>query len=346
MDFSQHTSPHISGSNQVSKVMLEVLIAMIPGIMAMGWYFGSGVIYNLVIAVVTALAAEAVMLRLRDRPIKPHLLDLSAVVTAVLIALSLPPLLPWWVTVIGTAFAIVVGKHLYGGLGFNPFNPAMVGYVLLLITFPVEMTIWLPTYFMQTYTLGPLDTAAYVFFGQLPTGITIDALAGATPLDEMKTQLAQNITISEIRSSPLWGDFGGQGWEWIGNWFGLGGLWLVYRKIITWHIPVAVLGSLLAIAMVFYLIDSDSHPFALFHVFSGGAILCAFFIATDPVSAATSNLGKIYFGIGIGLLIYIIRSWGGYPDGVAFAVLLMNMAAPMIDYYTKPKAFGHHGRSS
>jgi len=163
----------------------------------------------------------------------------------------------------------------------------------------------------------------------------------ATPLDSMFTQLDMQRTIGEIRQHPLWGDFGGKGWEWVGNWYLLGGLILLYKRVITWRIPVSMLGSLLAISMLFYLIDPDTHPFGLFHIFSGATLLGAFFIATDPVTAATTPRGQLIYGAGIGLLVFIIRSWGGYPDAVAFAVLLMNLAAPTIDYYTQPRVFGH-----
>jgi electron transport complex protein RnfD len=165
----------------------------------------------------------------------------------------------------------------------------------------------------------------------------------ATPLDEMRTKLDMNQMISEIRLSPLWGDFGGRGWEWIGNWFLLGGIWMVYKRTITWQIPLAFLGGLVGMATLFWLFDPESYPIPLFHVFSGGAILGAFFIATDPVTASTTRIGQLIYGISIGVLVYIIRTWGGYPDAVAFAVLLMNMAAPTIDYYTRPRVYGHGG---
>jgi len=149
--------------------------------------------------------------------------------------------------------------------------------------------------------------------------------------------------IEEIRQSPLWGDFGGRGWEWVGNWFLLGGLYLLWKRIITWHIPVAFIAGLLVIAGMFWALDPQTHPFPAFHLFSGGAILGAFFIATDPVTACTTKKGQLIFGAAIGALVFVIRTWGGYPDAVAFAVLLMNIAAPTIDYYTQPRVYGHPG---
>ncbi len=340
MRFPTASSPHTTGAVTVAVVMRRVLYALVPGTLAYTWYFGTGVLLNIAIACVVALAAEAAVLMARGRAPAPYLSDGSALVTAVLLALALPPLLPWWVTTIGTAFAIVVGKQLYGGLGYNPFNPAMAGYVMLLISFPREMTQWLAPHMLAGHSLGALDTVRATFTGTLPPGLDIDSLTMATPLDTVKTQLGLNRTITEIRSSPLFGDFGGRGWEWIANWYLLGGLWMIYKRVISWHIPVAMLGTLLAMATLFFLIDPDAHASPPFHLFSGAAMLGAFFIATDPVSASTTPRGRLVYGAGIGLITYVIRTWGGYPDGVAFAVLLMNMAAPTIDYYTQPRVFG------
>lgn len=322
--------------------MLRVVYALLPGIAAYVWYFGWGIMVNSLFAIAVALTSEAGMLTLRQRPIKPFLLDGSAVVTAILLALALPPLAPWWMTLIGTAFAIIIAKQLYGGLGFNPFNPAMIGYVVLLISFPREMTVWPAPEVISGHSLGWLDAVRLIFTGHLPSGLSMDAITMATPLDALKTQLHLGHRVGEARgASPIFGNIGGTGWEWINLWFFLGGVWLIYKKVISWHIPVALLGSLLTIALIFYLIDLDAYPSPLFHLFSGAAILGAFFIATDPVTAATTSRGRLFYGAGIGVLTYIIRTWGGYPDGVAFGVLLMNMAAPTIDYYTQPRVFGH-----
>jgi electron transport complex protein RnfD len=341
MRFEGVSSPYLIARTSVAQVMRQVLYALVPGTAALAWYFGWGVLVNIALAVAVALAAEAGMLRLRARPLGPYLGDYSAAITAWLLALALPPLAPWWLTVVGVGFAIVVAKHLYGGLGYNPFNPAMVGYVVLLISFPAPMTQWLPPHMLSETRLGLWDTLVLIFSGQLPEHLSWDALTMATPLNTMRTQLGLNQTIEEIRTSPLWGDFGGRGWEWVGNWFLLGGLWLLYRRVISWQIPVGMLGGLITLAALFFLVDPDVHPFPAFHVFSGGAILGAFFVATDPVTASTTPTGRLVYGAGIGVLTYVIRSWGGYPDGVAFSVLLMNMAAPTIDHYTRPRTFGH-----
>mgnify|MGYP001145735964 CR=1 FL=1 len=336
------SSPHIHAPLSVSRMMLTVVAALIPGIIAYVWFFGWGIIIQILIALVVALGSEALMLHWRRRPVVPFILDGSAIVTALLLALSLPSLAPWWITVLGTAFAIVVAKHLYGGLGYNPFNPAMVGYVMLLISFPREMTLWpAPQMFAQVdLSLG--QTLATIFTGHPPAGIGLDAVTMATPLDQVKTELGMNFTIGEIFGrAETFGDFSGHATEWVGNWFLLGGLWLIYKRVITWHIPVAMLTGLLGTATLFWLFYPDHYPSPMYHLFSGAAILGAFFIATDPISAATTPKGRLIYGAGIGVLTYVIRSWGGYPEGVAFAVLLMNMAAPTIDHYTRPRVFGH-----
>jgi Na+-translocating ferredoxin:NAD+ oxidoreductase subunit D len=340
MQFSAYSSPHTAHSENVTRVMAQVLLALLPGIVAMTWYFGWGVVINIVIASATAVAAEAAFIRLRGRDPRPAVSDLSAVVTAVLFAVSIPPLLPWWLTVGGMLFAIIVVKQLYGGLGFNPFNPAMAAYVLLLISYPTEMTSWLPPRQLATHSMDFFTTLGVIFTSHLPQGLSWDAVTMATPLDEMRTQLDLGRMISEIRQSPLWGDFGGVGTEWVANWFLLGGIFLLWRRVISWHIPVSMLAALLIMATAWWLAEPEAHPFPGFHLFSGGVIVGAFFIATDPVTTVTTRRGQLIFGALIGVLVYVIRSWGGYPDAVAFAVLLMNMAAPTIGYYTQPRIYG------
>jgi electron transport complex protein RnfD len=299
------------------------------------------VLFNLLLASAAALACEAGMLWLRGRPPRPFLSDYSALVSAWLVALAVPPLAPWWMTVLAVCFGLIFAKHLYGGLGYNPFNPAMAGYAILLISFPLEMTWWPKLESLGGYYFSPLDALAYLFAGTLPNDLSLDAITSATPLDVMRARLGQAYTVGEIKSEALFGHFGSRGWEWVYSAYLLGGLWLLYRRVITWHIPLSVLGGLFLLAGFFFILDPDTHPSPLFHIFTGASILCAFFIATDPVSAATSRLGRLFYGAGIGVLIYVIRTWGGYPDAVAFAVLLMNMSAPMLDYYTKPRVFGH-----
>lgn len=344
MQYILSSAPHDHSTRHVSHLMRQVLYALLPGIATYVWFFGWGVVVQLTLASVTALSVEALMLWLRRRPILFFLQDNSALVTAWLFALAVSPFLPWWMTVLGISFALIFAKHLYGGLGYNPFNPAMVGYALLLIAYPAEMSRWPALTDLSGHTISVLDSISIIFFGTSHSGIKLDALTGATALDTMKTALTQFETVIEIRTNPLFGDFGARGWEWIGNAYFIGGLWLIYRKVISWHIPVSMLGSLVLLATVFYIFDPGTHPFPLFHLFSGAAILGAFFIATDPVSAATSNLGRLWYGMGIGALVFVIRSWGGYPDGIAFAVLLMNMSAPALDYVTRPRVFGYDNK--
>ena len=335
---SSLTSPFVTPSASTNRLMFNVIVALIPGTLAYIWYFGVGLIVNLVLAIAFALLFETLVLLLRRRPLKPYLSDWSAVVTAWLFALCVPMHSPWWLIAVGIGFAMIAGKHLYGGLGFNPFNPAMVGYVVLLISFPREMTTWFLPIQVSGDSLNLAEAFAYSF-GLVDT-TQWDALTAATPLDEYKTNLGLNMMVSEIRQSPIFGDFGGIGWEWIANLWFLGGLYMLFTKTIRWHIPVAMLGGLILTASIFYVIDPDSHASPGFHLFTGGAMLGAFFIATDPVSSSTTPTGRLLYGLLIGVLVYIIRTWGSYPDGVAFAVLLANMCVPLIDYYTQPRVFG------
>lgn len=339
MRFKTVTSPHVLADHSVGRVMRRVLYAMVPGIAALVWFFGWGVLINLVLATAVALVAEAAVLAVRGKALSLSLSDFSAVVTAWLLAVALPPLAPWWLTTIGVLTAVVVAKHLYGGLGYNPFNPAMVGYVVLLISFPREMSTWLIPYGVgQPHALDFGDTLRIILGGS--GGIALDGLTGATPLDILRTKLGLGLTVTEVRNSPVFGIVSGQGWEWATLGFLAGGLWLVYTRTAAWQIPAGMLGGLAVIATVFHLVDPQRYAPPWFQVWSGAAIYGAFFIATDPVTASTTALGRLIYGAGIGVLVYLIRSFGGYPDGVAFAVLLMNIAAPTIDLYTQPRVFG------
>ncbi|MGI9203419.1 MAG: RnfABCDGE type electron transport complex subunit D [Woeseiaceae bacterium] len=347
MEFERRVAPFKAPSTDVASVMRHVLYALIPAAIAYVWYFGPGFIFNLIVASAFCIAGEAVMLRLRNRPVEATLGDYSALVTATLLAFAMPALTPWWVTATAALFAVVVAKHLYGGLGYNLFNPAMVGYVVALVAFPMDMNLW------TAPRMGDLDyqfltfaeTARFTLTGSFPDTLSFDAVSRATPLDVVKAGLNNMQTFDELRVYPMMGDFGGRGWEWIGNFTAIGGAWLLVKKIIRWQIPLGVLAGLLIPSSLMYFLVPSISPSPGFHLFSGGAILCAFFIATDPVSAATSDRGRLVYGFGIGFLIYAIREWGSYADGVAFAVLMMNMAVPAIDYLTKPHIVGHPLRS-
>ncbi len=348
MEFERREAPFLIPAVSVSSMMLQVLAALVPAAIAHVWFFGPGFILNLLVAAIFATAGEALMFSLRSRRPETGLTDYSALVTAALLAFALPSLTPWWVTATGALFAVVVAKHLYGGLGFNIFNPAMAGYVVILVAFPMHLNLWVAPRMgdLDYQHLTILQTLQFTLTGGLPDAISFDAISRATPLDVMKSGLNNARTAAEIRAIPIMGDFGGRGWEWIGNFLAIGGFWLMIRKIIRWQIPVGVGLGLLVPATIMYMFDPGSHASPGFHLFGGATILCAFFIATDPVSAATSPRGRLIYGIGIGLLIYCIRRWGSYADGVAFAVLLMNMAVPAIDKLTRPHIIGHNDRGN
>ncbi|OQK16643.1 electron transport complex subunit D [Methyloprofundus sedimenti] len=329
MQFSTSCSPFIPANTSVNRVMRQVLIGLLPALGVMFWLFGYTVLLQLLLACSTALIAETACLWLRKRPVKVHLCDLSALITAALLALAIPTIAPWWISVSGTLFAIIIAKQVYGGLGYNPFNPAMAGYVFLLISFPLQMTSW-----QTPYTFLPVfDSLDLIFLEQA----SFDGLSSATVLDSIKTYTASGLSLTEMPKSSIFGFIAGKGWELVSLTYLLGGLWLLYRKVISWHIPAAVLFGLCVPASIYHLIDTTSASSPVFHLFSGASLCGAFFIATDPVSAATGNTARIIYGLIIGVLIYIIRTWGGYPDAIAFAVLLANLAAPGIDYYLRPK---------
>ena len=345
MRFATDLPPQWHATVSVGGMMRTVLYALVPALLAHVWFYGAGILLNSGIALLAALATEAACLRLGGKPTAPDLFDGSALVTAVLFAFCLPPLCPWWVTVIGMVFGIGVAKHAYGGLGYNIFNPAMAGYVLVLVSFPEAMALW------PAPDIGDLDylrpdlaaTLHYCLLGSLPDGLTIDAVARATTLDSAKEGLGLMRTMDEIRANPGFGDFGGAGWEWVNNCIAIGGFVLLLRSVIRWHTPAAVLGGLLTMATLAWLLDPNTHPSPGFHLFSGGAMLGAFFIATDPVSSPTTARGRLIYGAGIGILTYAIRTFGSYADGVAFAVLLMNVTVPLLERWTRPRVYGRAG---
>jgi electron transport complex protein RnfD len=342
MRFEQPSAPHVRPVVSVPVIMRRVLYALIPAALCHTWFFGSGLLVNFALTAFAALLTEATVLRLRGRNTRHALRDCSALVTAALLSFALPPFVPFWIPLIGGAIAITLAKQLYGGLGKNLFNPAMVGYVFLLLSFPVEMTQWLPPRMgdldYQRLSLG--QHVDYVVTGRLPDDIELDALTRATPLDLVKEGLRAGRPFAEIRSGSLFGDFGGRGWEWVANLIALGGLYLLYTGTIRWHIPAAFFAGLLLPATALYLIDPNSYGAPGFHLFSGASMLGAFFIATEPVSAAATLRGRLIYGGGIGLLVYVLRTWGAYPDGVAFSVLLMNGAVPLINRYARPRIYG------
>lgn len=312
-----NTPPYVLENTSVQRTMLWVLLALVPGIAVHVFWFGPALLIQLGIASGTALIAEAAMLRLRGKPLAPFLSDLSVLVTAWLIALTFPSIAPAWLTILGTLFAVVIAKHLYGGLGQNPFNPAMIAFAVCIISFPALMSQW----------------------------PSLDAVSSATPLDTLKTGLKlageHGDVLQVFAAHPgTFGHMAGRGLEWVALAYLLGGLCLIHKKIISWHIPSAFLVSLTLLSAALWVWQPTHYASPLFHLFAGGSLLGAFFIATDPVSGATTPRGKLVFGAGAGVLVYVIRVFGGYPDGVAFAILLMNIAAPLIDHLTQPPIFG------
>lgn len=343
------TSPHTHSarSANANRLMLDVLLALVPGILVMTFFFGYGTLINIIWASALAMAIETGVMLLRGRPPLFYLRDCSALVTAFLLALALPPYAPWWLTLIGIVFAILIAKHLFGGLGYNPFNPAMVGYVVLLVSFPLQMSQWPAPQGLLTERLstpGLLESLQLIFAS---SSEVLDAYTAATPLDVMRQN--SGLIIDQLYAeTPLFNQasFSAVGFEWVSLAYLLGGIYLLTRRVFTWHGPVGMLASVALLAAIFYDGGSSaSKGSPLFHLITGATMMAAFFIITDPVSGATSNLGRLIFGIGVGALVFIIRSWGNYPDAVAFAVLLMNFAAPFIDYYTQPKTYGHQKRS-
>ncbi|HQS03517.1 MAG: electron transport complex subunit RsxD [Halothiobacillus sp. 24-54-40] len=342
MKFPTQTAPLPEAQNSVQRVMLIVLAALVPGTMVAIALLGWGVLINVVLAITAGLLAEALMLKIRARPVRPAIFDGSVVVLAWIFALCLPNLGPWWLPVFGAIFAVVVAKQLYGGLGFNLFNPAMVGYVVLLISFPEPMTRWGPAIDVGGGALSFAQSLAWSFHGVLPSGVGYDGLSVATPLDHAREQITAGATIHNVTASLFNTSHLLQSWTvWLGLAFLAGGLFMLWRGVIRWHIPVAVITGVLVMSGFLWLIDPARHASPLFHLLTGATIFGAFFVATDPVTASTTPRGRLIFGFGIGVLTVLIRSFGSYPDGVAFAVLLMNLCVPLIDYYTQPKVFGH-----
>lgn len=349
MVFKIASSPYTHNHRQTSRIMMLVIVAALPGILVQSWFFGWGTFIQLILAIVAACLAEALVLRLRRQNIARTLADNSALLTGLLLAISIPPFAPWWMVVLGTVFAVIIAKQLYGGLGQNPFNPAMIGYVVLLISFPVQMTSWLPPHEIAAVTQGFMDALQVIFTGHTTAGqdmnalkLGIDGISQATPLDTFKTSLHAGQPVETVLNAAIYhGALAGIGWQWVNVAYLVGGLFLLWQKAIRWHIPVSFLVSLAFCSTLGWLLHPESVASPQMHLLSGATMLGAFFILTDPVTASTTNRGRLIFGALAGLLVWLIRSFGGYPDGVAFAVLLANITVPLIDYYTRPRVYGH-----
>ncbi len=348
MAFFIASSPHSHSRRSTSDLMKWVALCALPGLATQTYYFGWGTIVQLLFAIALAMLLEGAVMLARRRSPFSALRDNSALVTAWLLAVSIPPLSPWWIVTIGLIFAILIAKHLYGGVGQNLFNPAMVAYVVLLISFPVQMTSWVAPSELQPAHISVGDSFSLIFTGFDLDGLSlqqvrtsIDGVTMATPLDTFKTALRAGSTPQQVLTNPQFSGLAGLGWQWVNLAYLLGGLLMLRLRIIRWHIPVSFLASLTLLSAVFFLVMPSETASPWLHLLSGATMIGAFFIATDPVSASTTNKGRLVYGALIGALVFMIRSWGGFPDGVAFAVLLANMCVPMIDYYTKPRTYGH-----
>lgn len=344
------SSPHQFAPLRTQRVMLIVILATLPGILVHAWFFGYGIMLNIIVAAGIALATEAACLKLKDAPIKDGLSDNSALVTAILFGIAMPPGSSWWLLAMGIIFAVALVKHAYGGLGQNAFNPAMAGYLFLLLAFPLQMTTWqLPTAALSPELQNsPLNAESLWQSLQFLAATSdaqvaaLDGFAKATPLIEYKLAAPNAMREAQLVGLSYFSPTAETGWELTNMAYLLGGLILLSLGIVSWHIPFSILASVVVMSLLFYSPGNASvvgTPYL--HLFGSATMIGAFFIATDPVSAATSNPAKIVYGIIIGVSIYSIRVWGSYLDSIAIAVLFGNFCAPLLDHVFRPRIFGH-----
>ena len=346
MNFVLKSGPFTHSTGSVSQTMLTVVLALLPAVLFNSWLFGLPAILLFLVTVGACLGFEALCAHLAGQDIGATLADGSALLTGMLLAMSLPPWAPWWIGALGALIAIPLAKHSYGGLGRNLFNPAMVARVALLVSFPVIMTAWVgPKPLFSAAAPGFAESFAILAGGTWP-----DAMAAATPLGFVKTELSRGIGLAQSTaglpglSDMALGLRAGSLGETSALLILLGGIVLLVRRIISWHIPVAMLGSLFVIAAIFHAVNPERFGSGLFHLFAGASFLGAFFIATDYVTSPVSKTGQLVFGAGVGILTWVIRNFAGYPEGMAFAVLLMNSLTPIIDQYTRPRILGRDRR--
>lgn len=335
-------APHTTTTNSTGRIMATVMLALAPATLYGFWLYGWPAIYLWFVTVAAAVFGEIFFLRLMEKKAAPAIWDGSAILTGWLLAVSLPPWAPWWIGVFGGLFATVLGKQVFGGLGQNLFNPAMVARVALLISFPVQMTSWVgPLPLFSIGAPGPIEGLMILFKGITPA---FDAVTSATTLGFAKTEMSRGVDLLQSAAhAPALSFLGsrpgslGETAAWL---IAAGGVAMIFLRVISWHIPVAMLLGIALPAAALHAVDPAHYLDMSAHVLSGGAMLGAFFIATDYVTSPNTAKGKLVFGAGCGLLTYIIRSWAGYPEGVAFAVLLMNSLTPIIDSYFKPRIYG------
>lgn len=336
-------APFTHAPVSITRTMALVMLALLPAT-AFGIYqYGWPALFLWLLTILTSVVAEALCLRIADKPVRPYLLDGSAILTGWLLAMTLPPWAPWWIAVVGGLFAIVVGKQIFGGIGQNLFNPAMAARVALLISFPLEMTTWVSPKPLLSAGAPDFITSLGITFG---SAFQIDTMSSASILGHVKTELSRAVMVPDALQGSydplalLVGTVPGSMGETSALLLIGGGIFLLGMRIISWHIPVAMLGSLALLASLFHWLDPLRYPDALYHLLSGASMLGAFFIATDLVTSPVTTRGQLLFGVGCGVLVFVIRSWAAFPEGVAFAVMLMNGLTPLIDHYLKPRIYG------
>jgi electron transport complex protein RnfD len=318
-------SPHQQSPETTRRLMYGVVAALIPALAASIYYFGMGAIIVTLTSVLSCVAVEYLIQKFILK-VKPSVSDGSAIVTGLLLAFNVPSNLPVYIVIIGAVIAIGMAKMTFGGLGNNPFNPALVGRVFLLISFPVQMTSWpVPSGFKTGY---------------------LDAVTGATPLGILSEGVKNGEAVSALMDKIpthmqlFYGYMGGSMGEVAAAALILGGLYLIWKKIITWHIPVSILVTVALFTGILWLVDPTKYADPVFHLLTGGIMLGAIFMATDYVTSPMTHKGMIIYGIGIGVITVLIRTWGAYPEGVSFAILIMNAFVPLLNMYIKPKRFG------
>ncbi len=319
-------APFLQQGLTTPKAMRDVIYALIPITLASIWFFGLSVLLVLMASIAGAVITDWMF----SKNGTESLLDGSAVLTGLLLGLTLPPNLPLWMAFIGSVVGIGLGKTVWGGLGNNLFNPALVGRAFLLANFPNAMTTWAPSG-GGLFHIYPSNFA-------WPFMQTVDAVTTATPLGLMKFQ-QEETPLLDLMIGTTTGSFG----ETCGLLIILGGIYMILRRSIDWRIPVAILGTVIIFTGLLFIADSTYYPSPLFSVFSGGLLLGTFFMATDPVTSPMTPKGTWIFGIGIGIIVILIRVFGGFPEGMMYAILLMNATVPLIERYTQPRAFGHGG---
>lgn len=348
--FKLTSSPHIHSGKLTARIMLWVIFAMLPALATQVYFFGFGVLFQIALAISSTLILEFAITKLRKKPSLFYVSDFSATLTALILAMAIPPYAPYWLILIGTFVAVVLGKHVYGGLGQNLFNPAMVGYVVLLISFPVQMTGWMPAIALLNEPPTLTDSFGLIFSSVTSDGFSlpqlvssIDGITSATPLDSAKTLLKAGGGAETISTLPIFMPHSqfAFGWTQLNIAFLIGGIFLIWKKAIHWQTPIAMLLMSVIFCGAVELFG-EAHSINLFsQLFSGAMMFGAFFIATDPVTAPVTSKGKWIFGALVGFLVCLIRQFGNYPDGVAFAILLANICVPLIDQYTRPRVTGY-----